>query len=104
MLISKLNACFCTCFPAVLNCYEEIQKGRWTGCGRGFEGFRYPGRRPQGPFLITKYPARRASDASCWIAKTQTEEGEGYGKTAGTFFKPDERDAGGGVPGIFGQL
>ena len=22
MLISKLNACFCTCFPAVLNSYQ----------------------------------------------------------------------------------
>ena len=26
MLISKLNACFCTCFPAVLNSYHKIRK------------------------------------------------------------------------------
>ena len=24
MLISKLNTCFCPCFPAVLNCYKYI--------------------------------------------------------------------------------
>ena len=37
MLISELNACFCTCFPAVLNSYNKIMMNAW----RTFEILNY---------------------------------------------------------------